>query len=73
LLTTLSKGYIWPLGKDNLERKIKYWEILDNYVLYQDKFPREIIYKRRLTCWINEGRQPEDMEIRKERNIPLKR
>jgi hypothetical protein len=69
-LVMLTRGAWLPTSSFDVDYKIKMWEILDNYCVYQRKFPRRMIKSRRLDVFRVEGTSSEDMEIRKERNIP---
>ncbi|WP_340701366.1 GIY-YIG nuclease family protein [Brevibacillus borstelensis] len=63
-LVHLSRGAI--LQTDNLDTKLRYWKILDSYRTYFDKFPSKLRSKRGFTCCTNEGRQPTDLQIKKQ-------
>ncbi|PID03615.1 hypothetical protein CSV67_02950 [Sporosarcina sp. P2] len=71
-LIAISNSFSLNPSEESIEKRIKCWCIIDNYLEYQKKFPRKVIDERLLSCYIFEGRSDADLAIRKERNIQLK-
>jgi Meiotically up-regulated gene 113 len=69
ILVMLTRG-AWLESGFEVDYKIKMWEILENYCVYQRHFPSRMIQSRRLDVFRVEGIQSRDIEIRRERNIP---
>lgn len=56
----------------SIEQKSKYWHVMDDYLGYLKEFPFWLVCKRKLNCYVYEGRQDKDRIMRKKHNVVIK-